>query len=250
MRCLFIILILSLTPLTAKTWTSADGKKTIEGDYVSHTDKHVVIESGAKNIIIKYEFLSAPDRRWVENLNKASDSDQPVSSKNPAHLKTLLALVQHGDSEQAVVGKLEKNTNVEAALSKTFLARVGLNGFFKTKELLNGHHYAFYFDWDENDRLACITLRSEDFPQAEFKQGVKNTWLTGINLVSQCYDEAKQASDFPLVSSLSPDTNLMITHVRHPQGTSKTVALCVGIEEDKAFVALNYYDRIIELKKL
>lgn len=247
MRCLFIILILSLTPLTARTWTNEDGKKTIEGDYVSHTDKHVVIKRGAKNIIIKYEFLSASDREWVGNLDKASD---PGQSDTPVDLKTLLAVVQHGDREQAVVGKLEKNKHVDASLSKTFLARMGLNGFYKTKEILNGHHYAFHFEWDGNDRLTCITLRSEDFNRAEFKQDVKNTWLDGIKLVSQCYGEAKQASDFPPVSSLSPDANLMITHVWHPQDTNKTVALCVGIEEDKAFVALNYYNRVIELQKL
>lgn len=250
MRALITFLILSLTPLSAKTWTSADGAKTIEGDYVSHTDEQVVIKSRGKEIIIKYEFLSALDRKWVEDLDKAPAADPAVSQKDSARLKTLLAVVQHGDTKQAVVSKLEKDPSIDASMSTTFLGRMGLNGFFKTKEALNGHRYAFHFDWDDNDRLSCITLRSEDFPQDEFKQGVKNSWLAGIKLVSQCYDEAEQASDFPPVSLLSPEANVMITHVWHPQGTSKTVALCVGIEEDKAFVALNYYDRIIELQKL
>jgi len=249
-RSIFIFIILSLVPLTARTWTSADGKKTIDGEYVSHTDEQVVIKRGTKNLTVKYEFLSTLDREWVEDLDKVSDPDQSSALEDAGRLKTLLALVQHGDGEGTVVRKLEKNPHIEASLSKTFLARVGLNGFFKTKETLNGKQYVFHFDWDENDRLTCITLRSEEFPRAEFKQGVKNAWLAGNKLISQSYGEAKQTSDFPPVSSLSPDANLMITHVWHPEGTKKTIALCVGIDEDNAFIALNYYDRFIELKKL
>lgn len=250
MRSLFVFFLLSLVPSTARTWTSADGEKTIEGEYVSHADEHVVIKRGTKDIIVKYEFLSDADRKWVEDLDKAVETDPKSSPKDAELLKTLLTIVQHGDGESTVVDKLDQNPHVDATLSKTFLARVGLNGFFKTKATLNGRQFAYYFDWNDQDHLSCITLRSEEFPRADFAKRVKDAWLAGNQLISQCYGEAEQASDFPPVSALTPTANLMITHVWHPEDAEKTLALCVGVDEDKAFVALNYYDRVIKLKKL
>ena len=246
----FLSLTLSLTSLIARTWTSADGGKTIEGEYVSHTDEHVVIKTGRKDIVIKYEFLSARDKQWVDNHAKDSDPGQQDAAKGQASVGMLLKVIQHGDDESAVIRKLDNNPHIEASLDKTFLARVGLNGFFRTKETLNGQQYTFHFDWNENDRLTCITLRSEEFSKAEFEQTVKNAWSACNELVTKSYGEAAQASDYPAINVFNPKANLMITHVWHPEGENKTIALCVGVEEENAFIALNYYDRIIELQKL
>ncbi|MFT6242771.1 MAG: hypothetical protein ACJAQT_004882 [Akkermansiaceae bacterium] len=68
----------------ARTWTSADGSKTFEGDLVSCDETSVTVKRGFKELTFKLELLSEADRKWakaeavkiaaaVENKEAAAD---------------------------------------------------------------------------------------------------------------------------------------------------------------------------------
>lgn len=51
----------------ARTWTSADGKNTFEGDFVSATDTEVVVKRSGRNIKFAISKLSADDQQFVKD---------------------------------------------------------------------------------------------------------------------------------------------------------------------------------------
>lgn len=50
----------------ARTWTSADGSKTFEGDLVSCDDTSVTVKRGTKELTFKLEILSEDDQKWAK----------------------------------------------------------------------------------------------------------------------------------------------------------------------------------------
>ena len=59
--------------LQARTWTSAEGGKTFNGDYVSHTEEFVTVYRGLKKVRFKISLLSEADRKWLEEKQKESE---------------------------------------------------------------------------------------------------------------------------------------------------------------------------------
>lgn len=50
----------------ARTWTSADGSKTFEGDFVSCDDASVTVKRGIKQMTFKLALLSEKDQEWAK----------------------------------------------------------------------------------------------------------------------------------------------------------------------------------------
>ncbi|MEN8773042.1 MAG: hypothetical protein ABF379_01125 [Akkermansiaceae bacterium] len=50
----------------ARTWTSADGSKTFEGDFVSCDDTSVTVKRGIKEMTFKLDLLSEKDQKWAK----------------------------------------------------------------------------------------------------------------------------------------------------------------------------------------
>ncbi len=50
----------------ARTWTSADGSKTFEGDLVSCDDNSVTVRRGIKQMTFKLALLSEEDQKWAK----------------------------------------------------------------------------------------------------------------------------------------------------------------------------------------
>ncbi len=54
----------------ARTWTSADGSKTFEGDFVSCNDTSVTVKRGIKQMTFKLTLLSEEDQKWAKAEGK------------------------------------------------------------------------------------------------------------------------------------------------------------------------------------
>lgn len=50
----------------ARTWTSADGSKTFEGDLVSCGDTSVTVKRGIKQMTFSLALLSEEDQKWAK----------------------------------------------------------------------------------------------------------------------------------------------------------------------------------------
>lgn len=65
---------------SARVWTSSDGTKTFEGDFVSCDDKTVTVKRGFKEMTFKLELLSEDDQKWAKeeqatrNAEKANEA--------------------------------------------------------------------------------------------------------------------------------------------------------------------------------
>ena len=51
---------------SARTWTSADGSKTFEGEFISSTDNSFTVKQGFKEHTYKLAILSEEDQQWVK----------------------------------------------------------------------------------------------------------------------------------------------------------------------------------------
>lgn len=50
----------------ARTWTSADGAKTFEGDFISCDGTSVTVKRGIKEMTFKLTLLSEEDQKWAK----------------------------------------------------------------------------------------------------------------------------------------------------------------------------------------
>jgi len=66
----------------ARTWTSADGGKTFEADYVSSDANTVTVLRNGKKVIFKIELLSSDDQAWIET--EAKKAAQAEADKKAA----------------------------------------------------------------------------------------------------------------------------------------------------------------------
>jgi len=84
----------------ARTWKSADGKSTFEGDFVSATDTRVTVKRSNGNITFNLEKLSADDIAYVKDEVAKAESNAQASAESE---KLKSAAVPKG-----IAGKLMK----------------------------------------------------------------------------------------------------------------------------------------------
>jgi hypothetical protein len=68
----------------ARTWTSADGTKTFEGDFVSCDDKTVTVNRGLRPMTFKLELLSDKDQEWAKaeaERKAAAENNQEAAAE-------------------------------------------------------------------------------------------------------------------------------------------------------------------------
>ncbi|NWK57457.1 hypothetical protein HW115_17705 [Verrucomicrobiaceae bacterium N1E253] len=76
-----ITLALTVASAQARTWTSADGAKTFEGEYVSHTDLSVTVIKNGRKVTFKQDLISEADRTWIkEEAKKAAEATEESTS--------------------------------------------------------------------------------------------------------------------------------------------------------------------------
>ena len=66
-----------LTPVAiaeARTWTSADGSKSFEADYLSSSSDSVRLRRKGKAIDVSFEHLSEADLSWIRDTVAAAES--------------------------------------------------------------------------------------------------------------------------------------------------------------------------------
>ena len=82
-----ILLAIFLTALCshARTWTSADGQKTFEGELVEYNEKtgQVTVDVAGKKLTFKEQVLSVADVDYLKNGKAAATNPKPSESPSP-----------------------------------------------------------------------------------------------------------------------------------------------------------------------
>jgi len=100
------------SPLHARTWTSADGNKTIDGKFISSVGETVKVLVKGRSVTFKFDQLSEADRKWV-----AEELARNVEEKKESEVEE----VEQTDFVTKLASKLEsfeKKSYKRAELTK------------------------------------------------------------------------------------------------------------------------------------
>ncbi|MEO5914270.1 MAG: hypothetical protein ABIS50_08565 [Luteolibacter sp.] len=201
---IFLLTAASAFPAFAETrpWKSADGMKTVQGDFVKRDAATVTIRlDSGKETTIELTKLHADETKWLN----ANHSLTPVGNGDPdpaAVFDTLL----FGDSRETVEKKLKASKIVEMTTDEAFLGRSGLNGVFFTRQKIGKVKASLYFDWTDDGSLKELTLQTELLPDTAYKSDLEPTWTAMVELLSTLYGQPVQKGPMPAMSSLSDGT--------------------------------------------
>lgn len=95
----------------ARTWTSADGSKTFEGDLVSCDDNSMTVRRGIKQMTFKLALLSEKDQKWAKEegakIAAAEESKEKAAQFMDGDFGKALKKLQKLDGEAFVDYGLE-----------------------------------------------------------------------------------------------------------------------------------------------
>lgn len=239
---------LTLGSLPAREWRSADGKKSFEASYVSNDGKLVTLRKGNRIVTLSVEKLHEDDQIWI-NTNHPAPADSgfnggetgkpgiPQAAPKGAAFDTL----EFGDTRGEVLEKLNTSTMVDGSVAEVMLARVGLNGIYRTKQTIGGLHCHLYFDWDSSNRLKEVTLRTNGRPIDSYGGLLKRNWSEMIELLTMLHGDPINRADYPnsddLQDGLILNSHLWRTEDGHSvilgtgqEGTQYSVSVRITID--------------------
>jgi hypothetical protein len=218
----------------AKTWRNVEGKS-IEGEYVSRTDKDVTIRLATKTTsTIPLEKLHAEDRFWL-------DTKHPPNAKPSQNPAAIFDQLTFGDNHKQVEEKLKASKFAKLTVAETFLGRSGLNGVFRTTEKIGGLDASLYFEWKNEDNLSEINLHTDPQPIAQAQQTLVPCWKEFAKLLSNLYGKPVISSPELNISSI-PDGAYQPTHLWNlsPKGS---VTLGASREGDKFLIVCRFSEK-------
>ena len=175
-RSAAILLVLALAcPLLAapRPWRNADGSRSVHGEFVKRDARSVsIVRADRKEVVIPLDQLHRDDRVWLDAQHPVIPADAPAMEKP----RGVFGILEFGDTREETLRKLRECEIVEPNGPETMLARVGLNGSFRTKAKVGGKNALLFFDWTEDGKLRDIQLRTDPVPAAGFQDSLAACW--------------------------------------------------------------------------
>lgn len=191
-------LLLSAHLLTARTWKSASSDKSFDASYVSNDGKLVTLRKGGRILTFSIAKLHVDDQAWLKANHPPNEKEKGVNKTTTAAPRgAAFDTLEFGDSRKEVVGKLSASPNVISSVPAAMIARVGLNGTFKTTQTIGGLHCYLYFDWDDNAKLKEVTLRTKGRSLDAYSGTLRNNWTELIKLLTILHGDAVQGAPYP-----------------------------------------------------
>lgn len=191
-------LLFSGASLSARTWKNASGEKSFDAFYVSNDGKLVTLRKGGRILTFAIAKLHTDDQTWLKANHppkkKEAGGNKPAS---PAPKGAAFDTLEFGDTRKEVVSKLSNSQIVESSVPEVMIARVGLNGIFKTKQTIGGLHCHLYFDWDGNAKLKEVTLRTKGQSLDAYGGTLRGNWTELINLLTILHGDSVQGAPYP-----------------------------------------------------
>lgn len=190
-------LILTCVHAAPRTWRSADGSKSFDGEFVKREGSAVTVaQSTGKEITFDMTKLHADDQKWV-NLYHPVDASKKSGPESTGVFDDL----NFGDTRQQVEEKLKKSRIVEpltGGVKSTIFGGTAMDGEYQTKEKIGDLHASLHFTWGENDGLLSeISLQTEPLSGISYDDTLKGCWSDLIELLSALHGEPVQKAPFP-----------------------------------------------------
>lgn len=214
---LLTLLTFATLPLWGREWSNATNTSHFEGRYVSHDATSVTLRKDGKIVTFSVDKLHQDDRTWLQK-NHPLDGDSPKTDEavGPAPKGNAFDTLSFGDSRKEVLEKLDQSPMVDASIAEVMLARVGLNGVYRTKQTIGGLHCQLYFDWDSSNLLKEVTLRTETLPADSYSGSLKRNWTEMIEVLTVLHGAPINAAPYPNSDELE-DGTVLNSHLWHTE---------------------------------
>ncbi len=162
-----------------RDWRSADGGKSIQGQFVKRDESNVTIRrADHREVTIPLEKIHRDDRAWL-------DARHPLPKvEAPPKPQVVFDTLEFGDSRAQVMEKLKASKLVKATLPETLFARTGLNGVFHTHQKIGGLETSLYFDWCGDGGLKEVTLQTTPLSGEDAEARLTACWKELIDLLT------------------------------------------------------------------
>ena len=143
-----------------------------------------------------------------------------------------------GDTRAQVLEKLKASKFVEMTTDEVFLARVGLNGTFRTRKQIGGLDASLSFDWTDEGGLKEVTLQTAGLPANELEARIIPCWKEFIQLLTMLHGKPVHATPRLELAPI-PDGGMCATHLWNLEN-SGTAMLGAAREHDQYSVAVRF----------
>ncbi len=240
-RCLIAFACLAATfPIAAnaRPWKSADGTRTIQGDFVKRDANTItILLDGGKETSFDISKLHADDKKWLDLNHPASGEAMPDEA-------AVFDTLKFGDKHADVLAKLKASKFVEMTIADNLIGRTGLNGIFRLRQKIGGQHATLYFDWNGSDSLKEITIRTEVFPASSFDSQLEPCWKEFVELLTTLHGKPLQEAA-RINPKTVPSGTMLASHLwKLEKGGS--ALLGVGCEGTNYQVVVRFTDEKIE----
>ncbi len=212
---LIIALLFSLTFIAAaevRDWKNADASKSLKGEFVKRDDKSVTIRRKAdrKTFTIPFTQLHADEIKWL-NMTHPLPGQEPKVGPTTFNPSVMYEELSFGDDMNTHIDKLEKSEHVKASVPRALFGRGGINGIFKTVKPMGGMKANLYFDWNDENKLKEISIRTKPEPASSFDAKLKPCWEACIQQLTE--DLGEPVGGLPDLDITSiPNKQISFTH--------------------------------------
>ena len=215
-----------------RSWKSADGGRTITGEFVSRDASNVTIRlADGKPVTFEIAKLHGDEQSWLNLHHPASGQSVPDDA-------AVFDTLKFGDKHDVVLAKLKASKMLQMTIADTLIGRVGLNGIFRIRQKIGGQDAMLYFDWTEDERLKEIHVRTATFPAASYNEKLAPSWKEFIGLLTTLQGKPLQA--VPTINLASvPDGSMVASHLWALEAGGSAL-LGVGREGDNYQVVVRF----------
>jgi hypothetical protein len=235
-----LFLITSLLPLAAapRPWQSADGQRSVQGEFVKRDAESVTIRrQDRKEVRIPLVQLHPDDQTWLNRNHPLPGQELPPPN-------AVFDKLQFGDTRDEVYQKLKDSKFVELTVGETFLGRTGLNGVFRTRHKIGGLDAMLFFDWTDDQRLKEVTLQTAALPASRFKNDLHPCWQQFIELLTTLHGDPIHANPDLQIKPIA-DGSMSSTHLWKLDGKG-TAMLGAAREGDNYQIAVRFTEETIK----
>lgn len=225
-----------------RPWKSADGVRTIQGEFVTRDATTVTIRTDAgKEITIELAKLHPDESKWL-NVHHSLAPKAPTPAHDPSAFFDNLTF---RDTRATTLTKLKASKVVEMTTDETFIGRSGLNGIFKTRQKIGGLDGFLYFDWTDAGALKELTLQTDPRPETAYKTELETTWKEFVVLLTTLHGKPAQKGPLPQMNTLA-DGSFVPSHLWLLNGGGSAL-LGAARDGEKYQIVVRFAQRKVEV---
>lgn len=226
-----------------RPWKSADGVRSVQGEFVKRDASSVTIRTDAgKELTIELTKLHPDETKWLDHNHSLAPAAPP---QDPSAFFDSLTF---RDTRETTLTKLKASKVVQLTTDETFIGRSGLNGVFKTRRKIGGLDGFLYFDWTEAGKLKELTLQTDTRPQTAYKTELEPSWKELIELLSALYGKPVQKAPLPEANTLA-DGSFSPSHLWLLEGGGSAL-LGPAREGDKYQLVVRFTERKVSVVRI